>query len=274
MGKSRCTTALDTSPLQDAPSAVRHSRWRITSPDVLMLYDRLIGRKVKTWPLQPLRGGRIPYGPQHNTLVSLAGTLRARNVCDEAIEACLQIVNESQCTHGERPGPRVHISEIVRSSRRWGATAWLRHQRRPKNGYRIFRRQGDDGKGWRQDLLMSDRGAPRAVLANAITALRLAPEWDGVLGFNEFSTCTVTLKPPPWTTEGSRSDWTDHEDRLTADWLQHQGIYVSVEIAGLAVQTVACDRTFHPVREYLDSLKWDGTKRIDDWLSLYLGVEI
>lgn len=136
-----------------------------------------------------------------------------------------------------------------------------------------FPAAGDDGKGWRQDLLMSDRGAPRAVLANAITALRLAPEWDGVLGFNEFSTCTVTLKPPPWTTEGSRSDWTDHEDRLTADWLQHQGIYVSVEIAGLAVQTVACDRTFHPVREYLDSLKWDGTKRIDDWLSLYLGVE-
>jgi hypothetical protein len=88
--------------------------------DVLMLYDRLIGRKVKTWPLQPLRGGRIPYGRQHNTLVSLAGTLRARNVCDEAIEACLQIVNQSQC---ERPGARVHISEIVRSSRRWGATA-------------------------------------------------------------------------------------------------------------------------------------------------------
>jgi predicted P-loop ATPase len=69
------------------------------------------------------------------------------------------------------------------------------------------------------------------------------------------------------------TEWTDHEDRLTADWLQHHGIYVSVEIAGLAVQTVARDRTFHPVRQKLDGLKWDGTRRIDGWLSLYLGAE-
>jgi len=88
--------------------------------DLLLLYDRLVGRKIKRWPLQPLKGGRIPSGQQHNTLVSLAGTLRARNVCDEAIEACLQVVNERQC---ERPGPRAHISQLVRSSRKWGATA-------------------------------------------------------------------------------------------------------------------------------------------------------
>jgi predicted P-loop ATPase len=126
---------------------------------------------------------------------------------------------------------------------------------------------------WREHLLMNDRGNPRAVLANAITALRLAPEWDGVLGFNEFSTSTVALISPPWQHMATGGEWTDHEDRLAADWFQHNGIYVSVEIAGLAVQTVARDRTFHPVRQKLDSLKWDGTGRIGDWLSLYLGVE-
>jgi hypothetical protein len=88
--------------------------------DIRLLYDRLVKPKNKAWPLQPLEGGRIPYGQQHNTLVSLAGTLRARRVCDKAIEACLQMVNEHQC---ERPGPRAHINQIVRSSRKWGATA-------------------------------------------------------------------------------------------------------------------------------------------------------
>jgi predicted P-loop ATPase len=127
--------------------------------------------------------------------------------------------------------------------------------------------------GWRQHLLMSERGSPRAVLANAITALRLAPEWDGVLGYNEFSMSTVALNRPPWQLPAPGIEWTDHEDRLTADWLQHNGIYVSVEIAGLAVQTVAHDRTFHPVRQKLDSLKWDGTSRIGDWLCLYLGAD-
>jgi hypothetical protein len=84
--------------------------------DLLLLYNRLTAGR-KGWPLQPLPGGQIPHGQQHNTLVSLCGTFRARGVCEEAIEACLQIVNEKQC---ERPGPREHISRIVRSSRRWG----------------------------------------------------------------------------------------------------------------------------------------------------------
>jgi predicted P-loop ATPase len=36
---------------------------------------------------------------------------------------------------------------------------------------------------------------------------------------------------------------------------------------------VAKDLTFHPVREYLDALRWDGITRIDTWLSVYLGAE-
>jgi predicted P-loop ATPase len=33
------------------------------------------------------------------------------------------------------------------------------------------------------------------------------------------------------------------------------------------------EHSLHPIRAYLDSLKWDGIKRIDDWLTLYLGVD-
>ena len=82
--------------------------------------------------------------------------------------------------------------------------------------------------GWKARLLMNDRGAPKALLANAITALRSAPEWAGVLGFNEFSLGTVALKAAPWQSAASGEEWTDHEDRLTADWLQHHGILVGV----------------------------------------------
>lgn len=88
--------------------------------DLNALYGRLTQGKRRGWLLQPLDGGRIPYGRQHSTLVSIAGTLRARRVCDEAIEACLHVINERQC---ERPGPRQNITRIVRSSRNWGATA-------------------------------------------------------------------------------------------------------------------------------------------------------
>jgi primase-polymerase (primpol)-like protein len=83
--------------------------------DILRLHERLASPR-KQWSAQPLGTGRIPRGQQHNTLVSIAGTLRARRVCDEAIEACLQAINEHQC---EQPGPRQHITRIVRSSRSW-----------------------------------------------------------------------------------------------------------------------------------------------------------
>jgi primase-polymerase (primpol)-like protein len=84
--------------------------------DLRALHDRLTQNK-KRWKLEPLVGGRIPYGQQHSTLVSIAGTLRARRVCDEAIEACLQVINARQC---EQPGAPEHIARIVRSSRKWG----------------------------------------------------------------------------------------------------------------------------------------------------------
>jgi hypothetical protein len=112
------------------------------------------------------------------------------------------------------------------------------------------------GSAWKKDLLRSKppmnttEGRILPVLvANAIAAFRHAPEWGGVLAFNEFGFGTVVLKPAPWgIAQGivPKGEWTDHENRLAAEWLQRQGIMVSVEAAGQAVQTAAGDHPFHP----------------------------
>jgi Virulence-associated protein E len=123
---------------------------------------------------------------------------------------------------------------------------------------------------WKEHLMVSDRGAVQALLANAVTAFREAPEWAGVLGYDEFACNVVALKAPPW---GKLGPWTDQEDRLANIWLQREGITVKLDVAGQAVQTVALEHGFHPVKTYLDSLVWDQTRRLDTWLSLYLGVQ-
>lgn len=130
-------------------------------------------------------------------------------------------------------------------------------------------------RDWHLDLLTNREGEPRPILANAILALRTAPEWRGVLWHDEFAATTVARKPPPWVTgngEWHNTEWSDRDDLLVADWLQHQGILVPASIAGQAVEAVARDRLCHPVREYLDAIRWDGMKRIDAWLSTYLGA--
>jgi len=104
-------------------------------------------------------------------------------------------------------------------------------------------------------LIVSDKGKPLAVLANGITALRGAPEWCGGLAFDEFSLCVTAMRPTPW---GYLGKWDEQCDRLLANWLQHHGIRLGDSEAAKAAEAEARDRSFHPVREYLDGLS--GTK--------------
>jgi predicted P-loop ATPase len=132
-------------------------------------------------------------------------------------------------------------------------------------------------EAWNDSLLLNKDDAPKACLANAITALTYAAEWDGVLAFDEFALRAVALKAPPWVPEKEKphwkeSDWTATDDIRLADWLQHKGIMVNVPIAAQAVQAVAEKRKFHRVREYLDSLQWNGIPLLDEWLFRYTGV--
>jgi predicted P-loop ATPase len=39
-----------------------------------------------------------------------------------------------------------------------------------------------------------------------------------------------------------------------------------------AVDQRARECSFHPVREWLDGLSWDGTERLPGWLQTYLGA--
>lgn len=124
---------------------------------------------------------------------------------------------------------------------------------------------------WRDELARSDKGKVLPTFNNALTALRLAPPWRGVIAYNEFALAAEARKETPW--GGPPGRWSDDSDLRTTEWLEHHGIAVSDIIAGKAAATVAREHTYHPVRAYLDGLKWDGVSRIDDWLVLYLGCE-
>ena len=129
---------------------------------------------------------------------------------------------------------------------------------------------------WRQKLLINSEGRVRPVLANAIIALNQAPQWAGVLARNDFAHTTIARKAPPvMRTESSAQFprfWMPNDDILATEWLHHQDIFVSVETAGIAVESVAEEKTFHPVRDYLESLTWDGTHRLATWLTDHLGA--
>ena len=126
------------------------------------------------------------------------------------------------------------------------------------------------------DLLLFDRQRnPRPVVANVLTVLRHCPEWQGVLWHNEFSQDSVARRPfPGFENAAGEIVWTDRHDTLLLEWLNHNSISVGIDVVGRAVQAVAEEQKYHPVREYLQDVasRWDGTERIDTWLQDYLHV--
>jgi hypothetical protein len=91
----------------------------------------------------------------------------------------------------------------------------------------------DASELWREHLLLTPTKTPKSILANAITALREAPAWRGVLAYNEFRREAVIESYPPWDPQVSTwvvRPWTDHDDLLATDWLQKAGITVQSKI--------------------------------------------
>ncbi len=167
----------------------------------------------------------------------------------------------------KKSGGRFHIDLVLLKK--------IRNQERAKD--RAWARQNTvnpDGI----EFVTSDKGEIKPLLANA--ELMLRHKWAGVLAFDEFKLCVTTIKDPPGMAEGQpwpgskiAEPWTDNDDRLTCVWSQRNGVLVSDEVAGKAVQTVARDQRVHPVRQYLDALVWDGVPRLEGWLIVYLGVK-
>ena len=141
-------------------------------------------------------------------------------------------------------------------------------------------RSGDYGppirsRGWLNYRLATSSGSPRPVLVNATLPLRKAPEFEGVIGYNEFSGAVMLRARPPWDKgDGNwiERPWTDNDDRLFAEWLQLNGIIVTESVAAAAVETVAREYSYNPVLEYLRAITWDGQHRLDGWPARYLGA--
>jgi predicted P-loop ATPase len=137
----------------------------------------------------------------------------------------------------------------------------------------IFTNEKHVSDAWRQKLILTERHTPRGILANAITALREAPAWQSTIRFNDFTERAVIRGCPPWEAKRIEHDWTTADDIRTAEWLQHVGITVSPDTAAQAVEVVSRERRFHPVRDYLEQLCWDGIPRLDCWMIAFLSAE-
>jgi predicted P-loop ATPase len=62
---------------------------------------------------------------------------------------------------------------------------------------------------------------------------------------------------------------------ISRAYLQHAGLErIGRDDVRHAVDSHAIDRAYHPVRDYLNALRWDGQSRLNVWLVTKLGAEL
>lgn len=117
---------------------------------------------------------------------------------------------------------------------------------------------------WYRKAMTGTRGHVLNNLSNALLALRCDPEFDSRLTYNEFTDEELL----------DGLSITDSNIVHIQAWMQLAGLpSMSSSTVFDAVSVVTRENGFHPIRDYLDDLKWDGTLRVEKWLSQYLGAE-
>lgn len=169
---------------------------------------------------------------------------------------------------GEKPGGWDIADAIADGMDRDALLAFINNVRKqtskPKEKGRVNR--SDNG------LLLNKDYKIVPCLANIYDILHSDMRWDGVLAFNEFSYTIEKRKPPPFDF-GAVGEWEANDDVQASMWLTREyGFAPTPAQVGEAVEALARASGFHPVREYLNALKWDGIPRLDEWLFDYVGA--
>lgn len=131
----------------------------------------------------------------------------------------------------------------------------------------------DNGDDWKQQLKITEKGALAQTIENVVIILRHDPKLAGRIAINEMVHNIVTLSSLPWRQVQGPSQWTDADDAALRYYLERVYGLSGKDRIFDAVNVVAQEGAFHPVREYLDSCAWDGVPRVETLLVDYLGAE-
>ena len=129
---------------------------------------------------------------------------------------------------------------------------------------------------WREGLDHDAKGEPRKTAGNGSIALQNLPQWSG-LRYDKFRQVPSLSGAPviPGFDPPREGPLDDYSITFIGHWLSKREQICLGEGAVATAAEVASkaqSRAFHPIREYLEALTWDGEERLETWLTVYLGT--
>lgn len=132
----------------------------------------------------------------------------------------------------------------------------------------------DDGTelDWASRLTRNQNGDYQKSMNNLILLLQNIPELNGCAKKDLFSGRIIPAENLPWPRQKESGVWTDADltelRRFLEKWFKP-----SKQDVRDAVISVAEQQSYHPIRDYLTALVWDGVPRLDALFIDYLGAE-
>ena len=124
---------------------------------------------------------------------------------------------------------------------------------------------------WKGDLEYSKSGKLQCTIGNIILILENDPALRGHIVHDLFADFDGVVGGLPWNKKATQ--WTDSDDANLRVWLEtNYGLTGKEKIAD-ALTAVLTRHSYHPIRDYLNGLTWDGTPRLERLIIDYIGAE-
>jgi predicted P-loop ATPase len=126
---------------------------------------------------------------------------------------------------------------------------------------------------WISRLTRDGNGKIEKTINNAVLVLENDPLLKGRIVTDEFANRGMVLGKLPWNPKNEKRLWKDVD---YAGFYNYMELFYGItgrEKLDSALLLTSANNAINDVKEYLKGLKWDGIKRLDTLLSVYLGAE-
>ena len=123
----------------------------------------------------------------------------------------------------------------------------------------------------RGSLDLTDSGAIKNSIRNCLTVFQNDPYLQGAVRYNMLTERIDIVKPLWWSKQTATLNDTDLNYLML--YLEDKYGLTSEKKIQKAISIIADCNKYHPIRDYLNSLEWDGTERIRYALTRFLGAE-
>jgi len=166
----------------------------------------------------------------------------------------------------------IRMSEFASCDKKVKQTLGKESIEKAQEDFGIVEDQAEADIKWVKELTYT-KGKLDCTIKNFRIVIENEPLLKGKIAYNEFSNRAVVLGKLPWRKEGNKADWEGSDDDGLQEFLEtyYEGAPQTKYYSAIALAFK--NKAFHPVRDYLKSLKWDGISRIDTLIIDYLAAQ-